>query len=249
MTRPTYDGKASTWRDVYRSRDPFSQRIQRRCDRVAEMVCRHLGASPSDILDVGCGTGEAARKLAGHGHRVVGLDSSAEMLAEAVGVAGDTERRPLYVEGTILRLPLPSNRFDAVVCIGVIEHLTVERVDGRATDAEVLALRELKRVLRPGGILLVWAPGADPAVSIPDLTRRRTPGGMRRRLAAEGLHPVEWAGVGFGPFTLLGRRVISADRSVSISARLERLSGRFPFRYLGRLAGTWLLALRADERE
>jgi len=90
------------------------------------------------VLDACCGTGDlavAARK-AGAGH-VVGLDFSERMLERAQRKAPDLE----WIQGDVLALPFEDASFDAaVVGFGV---RNVEDLEG--------ALKELRRVLRPGG--------------------------------------------------------------------------------------------------
>jgi demethylmenaquinone methyltransferase/2-methoxy-6-polyprenyl-1,4-benzoquinol methylase len=98
-------------------------------------------------LDVCCGTGDIACSLAAHGARVVGLDFSAPMLAIAqqrVRSESQPDRVHL-VRGDALRLPFPENRF-GVVTIGYGLRNLASCEDG---------LRELLRVLRPGGRLLI----------------------------------------------------------------------------------------------
>lgn len=95
-------------------------------------------------LDVACGSGklalELARRTGPHG-LVVGLDFSASMLR----VALDHARGPRYLRGDGLRLPFPDGSFDAVtVAFGLRNY----------ADSE-LGLREMARVLRPGGRALV----------------------------------------------------------------------------------------------
>lgn len=95
-------------------------------------------------LDVGCGTGLTAVRLARRPEiaRVVGLDPSPEALAHA-------RRRhdsPLVL-GSALDVPFGDAEFDLVTCFDVLQHLP-ERTDRRAAA-------ELRRVLRPGGVALV----------------------------------------------------------------------------------------------
>jgi demethylmenaquinone methyltransferase / 2-methoxy-6-polyprenyl-1,4-benzoquinol methylase len=102
----------------------------------------HVDAGPADtVLDVATGTGAVARELlAQKGCNVVGLDPSPEMLAEA--------RRRLppdvrLVEGGAESLPFPDGAFDAVTFAYPLRYVT----DLAAT------LRELARVVRPGGTM------------------------------------------------------------------------------------------------
>jgi SAM-dependent methyltransferase len=95
-------------------------------------------------LDVGCGTGETAVRLARRPEiaHVVGLDPSPEALAHA----RRRHRFPLVL-GSILELPFDDAGFDVVTCFDVLQHLP-GRADRRAAS-------ELRRVLRPGGVALI----------------------------------------------------------------------------------------------
>jgi 2-polyprenyl-6-hydroxyphenyl methylase/3-demethylubiquinone-9 3-methyltransferase len=95
------------------------------------------------VLDLGCGKGRFARRLAGAGADVVGLDRSAAMLRGADAGAGGAGLR--CVRGSARRLPFASSSFEAVVAVEVFEHLA-------AIDA---VLHEVRRVLRPGGLLAI----------------------------------------------------------------------------------------------
>lgn len=89
------------------------------------------------ILDLCCGTGDIAQRLPG---RVIGVDFTAEMLC----VAGARTTRVRWVRADALRLPFPDASFD-VVTVGY----------GLRNLADLDAgLREIRRILRPGGKLL-----------------------------------------------------------------------------------------------
>lgn len=98
----------------------------------------------SRVLDLACGTGDLCRVLEAAGHRVVGVDRSAGMLAAA------RTRAPL-VRGDCLELPVPDAAVDGVVCgFALRNFLSLEPF-----------LAECARVLRPGGrvaLLEVSAP-------------------------------------------------------------------------------------------
>lgn len=92
------------------------------------------------ILDVGCGTGGLTKYLEKYGE-VVGVDSSktAIKLTKSRGVK--------VVEGEVELLPFSDNEFDLVCIFDVLYHERVGFVDR--------ALRELYRVVKPGGYLLI----------------------------------------------------------------------------------------------
>lgn len=96
----------------------------------------------SRVLDAGAGDSIFPVHLAHEGHEVTAVD------LEFAGTLGELHGVPVrYVRGDLCALPFDDAAFDRVFCISVIEHLPDERVDA--------AMRELRRVLRPGGRLLL----------------------------------------------------------------------------------------------
>jgi SAM-dependent methyltransferase len=100
------------------------------------------------VLDVGCGTGDDAREMArlatGAG-RVVGLDNSQAMIAEAQKRAVGSGM-PYFVVGDALDLPFEADSFDACRADRSLMHVP---------DAW-RALAEMLRVTRPGGVVVVY---------------------------------------------------------------------------------------------
>ena len=92
-------------------------------------------------LDAACGTGRHSAHLASLGHRVIGVDSSAEMLERAREKVPDGE----FHEADLHDLPLPEDYVDLVVCGLALVHVP--------DLAPVLA--PFVRVLRPGGPLVI----------------------------------------------------------------------------------------------
>jgi ubiquinone/menaquinone biosynthesis C-methylase UbiE len=95
------------------------------------------------ILEVGCGTGNFSLALSCRGAKVIGLDSSAPMLARAHAKARQQDPSILWVRGLASHLPFADERFDGVLCVLALDFMT---------DREQ-ALQEMIRVLYPGGFL------------------------------------------------------------------------------------------------
>ena len=108
------------------------------------------GVQPGQrILDVACGTGYFARMLARvvrPSGVVIGIDASPEMIAYASRKATRLGNCNFQV-GVAESLDFPAEHFDVVVSSLAMHHLP--------DDLQVVALREMRRVLRPGGTLLV----------------------------------------------------------------------------------------------
>jgi SAM-dependent methyltransferase len=99
------------------------------------------------ILDAGCGNGRHAVPLARAGYRVVGLDSSGVLLAAARRAARDAPW-PHFVHGSYARLPFEPAAFDAVLCLGTA-------LGYLGDEGDRAALREFRKVLAPGGRLVI----------------------------------------------------------------------------------------------
>lgn len=111
--------------------------------RVLERVISGLDLPQSPrILDAGCGSGRNMVELARRGEvKGVELAQTSAALARARG-AGEV------IEGSVMEMPFAESSFDLAVCLDVIEHLPDDRG----------AFAELRRVVAPGGALLVTVP-------------------------------------------------------------------------------------------
>jgi len=95
------------------------------------------------ICDMGCGPGQIARYLHRKGVKTLGVDLSPNMVAEAQRLNPEIP----FHQGDMLSLPDEDNSWGGIAAFYCIIHIPREQV--------VDALREMKRVLKPGGILLV----------------------------------------------------------------------------------------------
>lgn len=134
----------------------------------------------ADVLDAGCGTGRTMDDLRRYG-RVRGFDLNAQGVEHARG-RGHTEVAVARVE----EIPHPDASFDLVTCLDVIEH----------TPDDVASLRELRRVVRPGGWLVATVPAYQLLWSSHDEAnhhyRRYRRSQLRRAGVAAGWEPVAW---------------------------------------------------------
>ena len=95
------------------------------------------------ICDLGCGPGQVARYLHDHGAQVIGVDLSPQMIEQARQLNPNLEFQP----GNMLALDVADKAWAGIAAFYSIIHVPREDV--------MTALHELKRVLQPGGLLLV----------------------------------------------------------------------------------------------
>ncbi len=116
-------------------------------DRLEDVLLRDLlgDVAGRAVLDLGCGDGKLAVRLAALGALVVGLDSDPAMLRAAASRAAAAGVGVDFAAGRAQTLPFPDQRFDVVVTVTVLCFVP---------DAEA-AFREIARVLRPGGAVVI----------------------------------------------------------------------------------------------
>jgi 2-polyprenyl-3-methyl-5-hydroxy-6-metoxy-1,4-benzoquinol methylase len=140
-TRAFWEAQAERYDSGYDERGRRGRLVRARQQLALEL----LGPGPGRVVDVGMGGGRLSEQLHGRGWTVTGTDASEAMVALARGRV--PELAGLFRQSRIEALPFEAESFDAVVALGVIEY---------AEDAGV-ALWELARVLRPGGVaVLSW---------------------------------------------------------------------------------------------
>jgi ubiquinone/menaquinone biosynthesis C-methylase UbiE len=113
--------------------------LRKRTEFVVEHCPRGTG------LDVGCGTGVLAERLAGAGYEMAGIDPSEGML----DVLRARTQAVAVKQGSGTELPYEDDSFDLVLTVAVLHHVA-DPGDVRAT------LGEMVRVSRPGARVLVW---------------------------------------------------------------------------------------------
>ena len=118
---------------------------------VLEALWRAGGSfSGRTVLEAGCGTGRISLALAREGARVSCLDVSVEAVQYARALFAEAGVPAHLSLASLFAIPFPAGQFDVVWNAGVLEHFSkAERVE---------ALRELLRVIAPGGVLITLNP-------------------------------------------------------------------------------------------
>lgn len=139
---------------AYFETDPFTRHLFKKRFCFAEDYIKSLESGRfKKAIDVGCGIGFFLPILANCANKVTALDYSADILSYARFMA---EKRNInnvdFVQGSISSLPFEDKSFDLVVCMSVLEHFKNPEEP----------IYELKRILAPGGLLIIGYPTETP---------------------------------------------------------------------------------------
>ena len=230
---------APRWAEMYDSPTPVFEdaNFRARRDVTAEYVMRVV---PPDgrVLDLGCGTAPVLSELRRHGLVCTGLELCPDMIerARARLRAMGLDDGDLH-QGDCRHTPFADESFDVVVCLGVISYV----------QAYGEVLREIERIVKPGGHVLVsfrnrfnptlW----DPYAALKALTRAATGRAHPepyvigrfmdfRDVCAEmdacGLEYQAQFGIGFGPLRFRRRALLPETASIRLSNGLAAVFGR-----------------------
>ena len=135
----------------------LTQKIQHDFDRLAiydreswnhnnhyhHFLLKQLPSHSQTVLDIGCGTGEFSRLLANRAEKVIAVDLS----PKSIEVAKQCSRQYANIDfqvADIAQWEFPQEKFDAIVSIATVHHLSIENL-----------LHQLKAALKPHGILAI----------------------------------------------------------------------------------------------
>jgi SAM-dependent methyltransferase len=183
--------------------------------RESLMMRRLREALPTGhVLNAGCGAGSFTLRLLDAGYGVTSVDASEPFVERVRGLVAErglTHAAPVEL-ADLHALQFEDEAFDGIVCGEVLEHLDDDRT----------ALRELVRVLRPGGLVVVSVPANPWRYDWSDHwaghRRRYSSGGLAQRLAEAGLTDIDVTDYGFPLLGLYHRQIYRR----MLKRRLER---------------------------
>lgn len=251
---------ANQWDEMYKGRPAtFEQHIfTARRNFAVQFVEKHCDKK-SDVLDLGCGAGPFVSEMLRLGYSCLATDYSADILANAVKrIESVGDVKPALAQSDCQFIPFASGAFDAVVCLGVISYV----------PNRLNALREMYRITKPGGRLLLtfrnyynpvvyepthWLKGVlgKPIASIhAEREGEFKPGAflktqeIKPMLEQVGFKVDATYGIGRGPWKLLGRKVLPEAASIVFDKCLQKV---FAFLGLSRwLAGADVVIITCE---
>ena len=237
------------WEQIYADRTVYSRIYQERARRA--IACMDdVGLSRSaTVLEIGCGPGVVTTAMARKGFTVCAIDSVQEMVERTRTMTHQARvsSRVFPQVGHIDNLPFANASFELVMLVGVSEWLA----------SLTQPLREIFRVMKPGGHLIISADNYWPFHQILDplfnpalkpikrgigkmlrSARRRTPRprfqayslkAFDSALATSGFEKIAGQTLGFGPFTFCNRRLLNEEVGWKLHLGLQRLADKgFP---------------------
>jgi ubiquinone/menaquinone biosynthesis C-methylase UbiE len=180
--------------------------------KLREMTVDLAQVKPGEsVLEIGCGTGSltlTAKRRVGSAGEAFGIDLIPGMIAVSQRKAAEANEKIAFQQGSIDNLPFPDNRFDVVLCSFMIFHMS--------DDTRRKGIVEIRRVLKPGGRLLVLDM-AVPAQPLQKAIAKMLFGGMLEHelrelsplMEASGFSDIE---LGSASFSILGLQILGFVR-------------------------------------
>lgn len=115
-----------------------------------------IGRGNRAILEIGCGSGDLTYALVDHAERIVGTDIAAKGIKWARkrkdlwSLSEEQSRKLEFLQMSAIQLNFPDETFDWAISTSLVEHLHPEDVS--------IHIREVRRILKPGGKYLMWCP-------------------------------------------------------------------------------------------
>lgn len=258
-----FDQDLRWWQDVYREDLPrgfFSFEMRRRLELVAEQLTTEIKAMENPaVLECGCGPGDILKLIEPLPCQLTGLDLNPRYL----DLAAEKVPGAKLLDGNIEELPLPDASFDVVYAVGVLQYLNDDQ----------LAVREISRVTKDGGFVLISVPNyrmlhllLDPyylfrtfrrilgtkeqlttAEFDESKIRRFTLKQLRKLFADYGMNEIRSMSTSFGPLKFWRREVLPLAISMRSSEVLRKGSEMKIFSGLKHVGNHLLITLRKGQ--
>jgi ubiquinone/menaquinone biosynthesis C-methylase UbiE len=234
--------RASEWEEIYARKDVYAVIHQLRQALVLQMIDSLGLSSDEEILDIGCGAGLTTAAVAARGYTVEAVDSVEEMLDLTRRHAAEAAvaHRVKTALADVNHLRFPNSHFGLVLAIGVLPWVS--------SLSE--SMRAVARITKPDGYLIVTVDNRwrlheflDPRLNplhapirrvVRALCHRKDTPPARRHSSAEldtalrklGYAKLHGVMLGFGPFSLFGRKILPERIGVKAHNALQHYADR-----------------------
>jgi len=246
LVRQHFRSTLPYWEEIYADRTVYGRIYQERARRAIAYVDALGLSAGAPVLEIGCGPGIMTTAMARTGVSVWAIDSLPEMVerTNAMTEHAGVSSRVFAQVGHIDSVPFPDATFELVVLIGVSEWL----------ESLNQPLREIFRVLKPGGYLIISADNnwplhemLDPMFNPALKPLKRGVGRLLRavklrtrrprfhayslhdfdgELARGGFQKIAAQTLGFGPFTFCRRGLLNEHTGWKVHVQLQALADR-----------------------
>ena len=151
VVRDCFDNSAERWYDIYTKVEKANDFIQIERKNLAKDFLQKYTRTNALVLDAGCGTGVVALEILDMGYRVYGIDIADSMIQRAKelrAMAGIHKEKWELATSELKEAHFEDESFEAILALGFLEYQT----------DEVAVLREMNRILKPGGCLVISGP-------------------------------------------------------------------------------------------
>jgi len=160
MTIPKEHDTASLWHDEYRKKgipSSFRHEPSGALTSSLDLLQATTGLRGGTAIDIGCGSGRNSLELARRGYEVYSIDivaAAVNSLEDEANLGGLKERVHAFCQNVTARWPAPKRACDLALDTFCFKHLI-------SRDDQTSYVRELQRVLKPGGFYLLTLAGMD----------------------------------------------------------------------------------------
>lgn len=264
-----FSEKSDYWEGLYSNhKDPPNFMIYELSNRkkfVLQMMDNFANNKKLNILDIGCGTGHYLEEIIKRGHNAFGSDIAKGMLLKCKNRLNQENNSKLLLSN-IESLPFPSDYFDLIICVGVIEYLSNISI----------SINEMRRILKNNGLLIITAPNmlsikfmTDPyylkrfvkfigvktglikikkssnqlnvALNDDFNNKRFFYYSLKKLFSSMGFKLHSLKAVAYGPQTFWLKPIFALHHNIRTSEKLVRLSALSPFKHLIIFANRWVI--------
>ena len=242
-----FDAHSEEWSSIYEKNDLQSSIYKSRQAATLDIIDRMAFPKESKILEIGCGAGVLTIALAHRGYRVIALDSVNAMvnLLSERAKEGGVEDRIIAAIGDVHDLQFADQSFDAVLALGVLpwlhSPLNAMKEMARVVRSKGTVIVTMDNKWRLNETL---DPRLSPAISgfreeiksillalklrkekfVPTLPKKYSISEFDAMITGVGVEKIEGFTLGFGPFTMMGKRILPDALGKNVNGIFQRLA-------------------------